>query len=379
MKRFNEEFLISELHRFAEENGRSPKCEDLGHNSGYPCIGAYINRFGSFNTALISAGLKVNICRGHSKEFLISELNRFVTNNNRLPVRDDLKLVNGYPNYTIYIYTFGSWANTIKIAGFEDYNNQIIKQFLINELHRFVKEHNRNPTSKDINRKNSGYPSTSGYRTQFGSFNNGLIAAGLNVNTHTNCDSGYLLDEIKRFVKENGRPPGYREFAPTNGYPTACLYKKTFGSFANALFECRLIPNIRKHTYNGTECCSHCGSTKTYSGWLYDENDNIMCRRCSTNIWFANNPEKFKQYKHIQDSKRRGYSATLLNDYFIGAHGHHVWEEESDFVIFIPNFIHALHWHNHNKPETMVTPNALAFDYFINEDLYKQLYLEGEP
>ena len=44
----------------------------------------------------------------------------------------------------------------------------------------------------------------------------------------------------------------------------------------------------------------------------------------------------------------------------------------------MPCFLHQLHSHNHNKEETMTTPNALAFDYWVNEELYQSLYLTGE-
>jgi hypothetical protein len=64
-----------------------------------------------------------------------------------------------------------------------------------------------------------------------------------------------------------------------------------------------------------------------------------------------------------------------LNDSFLGCNGHHIWlENRSDFIINIPEFLHRLHGHNHEKPLTMISPNAIALDFWINEDMYYELY-----
>ena len=57
---YTKEFLISELHRFVEENNRNPKYHDMQSKFGYISGNIYVNNFGSWNKALISAGLKVN-------------------------------------------------------------------------------------------------------------------------------------------------------------------------------------------------------------------------------------------------------------------------------------------------------------------------------
>ncbi|MFW6173754.1 MAG: homing endonuclease associated repeat-containing protein [Elusimicrobiota bacterium] len=53
----------------------------------------------------------------YTKEFLISELNRFVKNTNRLPTRRDMCNSNGYPSFDSYKRHFGSWNNALKIIG----------------------------------------------------------------------------------------------------------------------------------------------------------------------------------------------------------------------------------------------------------------------
>ena len=57
---YNKEFLISELHRFVVENGKNPKQIEMQRKFGYPSYKTYGNYFGSWNNALIKAGLELN-------------------------------------------------------------------------------------------------------------------------------------------------------------------------------------------------------------------------------------------------------------------------------------------------------------------------------
>ena len=55
------------------------------------------------------------------------------------------------------------------------------KEFLISELHRFKLENDINPKVTDMQIK-FGYPATGAYTSQFDSWNNALLAAGLEIN-----------------------------------------------------------------------------------------------------------------------------------------------------------------------------------------------------
>lgn len=59
-KLYTKEFLISELQRFELENGKTPKQLDMQSKFGYPSFMSYINYFGSWNEALVKAGLNIN-------------------------------------------------------------------------------------------------------------------------------------------------------------------------------------------------------------------------------------------------------------------------------------------------------------------------------
>ena len=64
-KILTDDFLISELHRFYEENDRVPTQLDLQGRFGYPSHCAYQNHFGSHNNALKAANLPLNQYQDH--------------------------------------------------------------------------------------------------------------------------------------------------------------------------------------------------------------------------------------------------------------------------------------------------------------------------
>ena len=59
-KKYTKKFLISELQRFIEKNGKNPKQINMQIKFGYPSYATYRDQFGSWNDALTAAGLEVN-------------------------------------------------------------------------------------------------------------------------------------------------------------------------------------------------------------------------------------------------------------------------------------------------------------------------------
>lgn len=379
MVKYSDEFLLSELRRFYEENGRSPTAPDMRIKNGYPPATAYYKYFGSFTNALIRADLQVNHLTGYTNDQLIYILQKFYNDTGKSPTREDINNLENCPSYRVFVDRFGSFNDALSTAGLQlNQRRNVNKEYLISELHRFVSLYNRSPTIDDF-RYNTDFPSDSTYQRHFGSWNNGLVAAKLDLNFGNKYTKEFLLNELSRFTLENNRVPEYRDLLPTCGYPTARTYADNFGSFNTALIEIGLTPNRIIHEYDGTETCYICHSNTTYKKWNYDKYDNRICDKCNTKIWFANNLEKLKLYKYMQDTKHRGYGVNNLNIPFAGSAGHHLWlHDDKTLVIHLPEFLHQLHWHSHHKLETMNTPNALALDYWINEEQYKELYLTGD-
>ena len=59
------------------------------------------------------------------REYLINEIKRFYNENGRIPGNRDMCVYNGYPSYITFINEFGSWNNAVEAAGFKPYNKRL--------------------------------------------------------------------------------------------------------------------------------------------------------------------------------------------------------------------------------------------------------------
>lgn len=83
-------------------------------------------------------------------------------------------------------------------------SNRYTKEQLINHLRKFAEENKRIPKSRDFT-NNDKYPHYCTIQKTFGSWNNGLIAAGLETeHVYTKEE---LIEYLRKFKKENGRSP----------------------------------------------------------------------------------------------------------------------------------------------------------------------------
>lgn len=108
------------------------------------------------------------------------------------------------------------------------------KHQLLKYLVQFDKENGRIPVANDFNNKNPKYPSLSTYIKNFGSWNNALKLARLDINNFTETDEE-LLKYLIQFYQENGKVPGRNDFNKNSKYPSFGTYCKRFGNWSNAL------------------------------------------------------------------------------------------------------------------------------------------------
>ena len=77
-RRYTRKELLDFMRQFYEENGRPPMKDDFTNNPEYPSAGTYQIVFGSWNNAIIEAGLYIN--EGgiqYSEEELLDYLRQF--------------------------------------------------------------------------------------------------------------------------------------------------------------------------------------------------------------------------------------------------------------------------------------------------------------
>ena len=105
------EFLIAELLRFRRENNKIPVQLDMQVSNGYPSSWEYITKFGSWNNVLNEVF--------YNREYLIKELLRFEDENGRIPKPHEMKQEDRYIARSRYQEVFGSWANALKETPFK--------------------------------------------------------------------------------------------------------------------------------------------------------------------------------------------------------------------------------------------------------------------
>lgn len=152
---------------------------------------------------------------------------------------------------------------------------------LIDDIHRFVRENGRNPTKRDMNNKN-GYISQNAYYSYFGSWDVALQAAGLRLNRgYTNKE--FLINELKRFYEIYGKSPTSDDMGKHGGFPSMRGYRDYFNSWNDALEAAGLNLNMTNEKRTGLETCCVCGDYKKENQrWITKglPKGQVMCTRC---------------------------------------------------------------------------------------------------
>lgn len=83
-------------------------------------------------------------------------------------------------------------------------------------------------------------------------------------------------------------------------------------------------------------------------------------------------PEKVRNNNRKQMARRRNFGFIPLNDYFIGAEGHHI---NYNYIIYIPKKLHRSIWHSLTLGQNMDKINKKAFEFLkkqrnIEESLF---------
>lgn len=132
-----------------------------------------------FNEILISLGFTPdNKSPIHYSDNKLLELLRLQAQiKGSTPTFEELKQMEGIPHPKAYIEHFGSYDNAIKLSGLES-NRIYSKEFLISEIKRFIETYDFIP-SANVFRATKGYPSTKAYKRIWGSFTDCIISLGL--------------------------------------------------------------------------------------------------------------------------------------------------------------------------------------------------------
>jgi len=115
---YTEEEILVLLVSFHRENNRIPTQGDFTNKKHlYPSARTVCNKFGTWNKALEKAGLIVSNNIKRSDEELLTFLCKFYETYSRVPTAKDLSVLKDYPGATTIIRRFGSWNTALLLAG----------------------------------------------------------------------------------------------------------------------------------------------------------------------------------------------------------------------------------------------------------------------
>lgn len=232
------------------------------------------------------------MARKLTKEFLISEFWRYYDEFNIYPQRKDLNNTKGYPSATGYVRIWHTWENFLKDIGIVDKDNtdgwyivdenvlrekyfegkkqdiidslmikrawgtikvkasklglsrnlslskrQLSDEYLIRKLKELADRLGKTPTDHDI-REATDFPSTKVYQKRFGSWNNALRLAELELNTEFNITKEDMIHRAREYFELNGRSPYWNEL----GF-SRTVYERYWRTFPEMLLDAGLPLN----------------------------------------------------------------------------------------------------------------------------------------
>lgn len=225
--------LLEELERVATQLSESPTREEFDQHGEF-CSQTYTNRFGSWNDALEAVGCDPNRDVDFSADDLIRELREMADRLDKPPSANDVKELSEY-GLSAYEREFGSWTKALKIAGTgTNQPHSISDERLLSSLQELATDLGSTPTVVE-NRKWGEY-SFGAYQNSFGSWNNALRTAGLDLNSEQNISREDLLAEVTRLAEELGKPPTSEEMDAYGRYSTNPYYAEldTWSSWLEA-------------------------------------------------------------------------------------------------------------------------------------------------
>jgi hypothetical protein len=88
-----------------------------------------------------------------------------------------------------------------------------------------------------------------------------------------------------------------------------------------------------------------------------------------------NNQKFFNAVKQMFNKRachgKFGYAP--INEPFTGAHFHHLHlEDDHSFGVYVPDFLHAHTYHNSCTGQGMDEMNAVALQYWLDDELYTE-------
>lgn len=265
--KYTNEELLNIMREYAE-NVKFPTVREFKPSNELPSSTTYIERFGSFQDAIIKAGITIpeEKLRYFNREKLsnkdlLEKLKKEVLSIGRQLTAQEIKKNKNLPTDTVFYRRFGNLENTYKLIGLHTLNNDILKDKLKKKYLELQKLLDRTPTSRDLDEysKKGFCHSASTYAHHFGGIDR--LQKECNVvptNPARNKSEVDMVNDLKLIAKELGRTPTQTDLDSFDFASSPASYRKKFGSFVKALNKAGFESNKYKiyYTKTGVPCLS---------------------------------------------------------------------------------------------------------------------------
>jgi hypothetical protein len=252
------EEIIAALRAWAKEHGSPPSALDWTPTEDttlqwareyprWPGTGQVLHTFGGWNQALEAAGLDTRK-RRWDRESVIAAVRAFAERHGRSPTTAELKGAEELPSREVIIRYCGSLEACRDVLeaqkGAKPANGWLPpvhqrwdRERIVEAIKAFAAEHGRPPMSTDWKRASADHPGVGSVVGHFGSFAAGLAAAGY-VSRRTSWDRDQIVAAINSHLSEHGElptPKDWRERDPAGARPAIHNVHQQFGNWGNAL------------------------------------------------------------------------------------------------------------------------------------------------
>ena len=258
-KQYTDEELLEILRKYNREVG-FPTNRKFTTSNGLPSSGTYVNRFGSFQNAILLSGIEIPKNRKryfnrveYDKDYLLKvfkeQVDISIKERGKLINDEEIDLNENLPSASVYYKNFSTLDNLYSLIGIDrnKFNNDKLEEDMKKKYVELREILGRTPHSRDFDKyiKNNNYwYSCQAYLNHFGSIQNLQKSMGDDPFVlGKGMSKQEMLDRIMRLYEELECQPTQRDIYYCDYTPSTSKYSRVFGSVSNALYILGFKPN----------------------------------------------------------------------------------------------------------------------------------------